>query len=153
MTQPDIKALRPEAVAPVAYLKEWIDEGGWSRKRVDLASGHEGWLATLNPTVTPLFPRESHDALEEENKRLRQALEEIRDLEPVPFDGFPADWNEQINACEECQRYKDHPIQRGICDRHRQPIWARERHESSEVKRTGYRAKSIARQALEPPHD
>lgn len=75
-------------------------------------------------------------------------LARIRDLEPEPFNGEPDDWSEQIAACPECQRYRDHPIQNGICDTHRQPIWARERHAEREEKRVGWRAKVIARDLL-----
>lgn len=91
--------------------------------------------------------RKQRDAVKAEAKRLVEALEEIRDLKPEEYQ-FPADWSEQIEACEECQRYRDHPIQRGICDRHRRPIWDRESHESREEKRIGWRAKDVARQAL-----
>ncbi len=76
------------------------------------------------------------------------ALEAIRDREPAPFE-MPADWNEQIAGCSECQGWaKDHPIQRGICDTHRGPLWARERHDKAETAALGYRAISIAREAL-----
>jgi hypothetical protein len=77
-----------------------------------------------------------------------EALREIRDLEPRPFDGIPTDWDEQIAACPECQRYKGHPIQCGICDQHRKPLWARERHDENERLSIGWRAKDIAREAL-----
>ena len=50
------------------------------------------------------------------------ALREIADLEPRPF-VMPADWEEQIAACVECQGWaKNHPIQQGICDVHRRPL-------------------------------
>lgn len=80
--------------------------------------------------------------------KLVEALEKIRDLKPAPF-AFPADWSEQIAACPECQRYKGHPIQQGICDTHRKPLYERERHDSFEEKVRGYRASTIAREALD----
>lgn len=76
-----------------------------------------------------------------------EALREIAELEKGAFD-FPADWSEQVRACVECQSYKDHPIQQGICNRHRQPLWAREAWEKSEDVRIGFRAKRIASAAL-----
>ena len=79
---------------------------------------------------------------------LLAALIEIRDLAPRPFEGFPADWREQIAACAECQSYKGHPIQGGICDTHRQPLWARESHEKAERAALGARASIIARDAI-----
>lgn len=91
-----------------------------------------------------------HGECEAEIQRLQAALTAIRDLKPRPFAGIPADWNEQVAACEECQRYKGHPIQNGICDTHRQPLWARERHGRHEEAAIGYRAKDIAREALQP---
>jgi hypothetical protein len=75
------------------------------------------------------------------------ALRGIVALEPEPFD-LPKDWREQIAACAECERYKRHPIQQGICNLHRRPLWDREKHEAFEEKRLGYRAKEIARAAL-----
>lgn len=76
-----------------------------------------------------------------------EALERIRDLEPGPFE-MPKDWSEQIAACPQCQRYKNHPIQQGICNDHRQPIWDRDKHDAFEARAIGHRAKSIARTAL-----
>lgn len=86
-----------------------------------------------------------------EIKRLTTALKEIRDLEPAPFNAYPADWKEQIAACAKCQDYKDHPIMRGICDTHRQPMNDRESHDAHQVRSLGYRAKGIARDALSLP--
>lgn len=77
-----------------------------------------------------------------------KALEEIASLSERPYDKFPADWRDQIAACPECKRYADHPIQRGICDEHRKPLYAREDHDRHETAVLGYRAKSIARDAL-----
>ena len=84
-----------------------------------------------------------------ENDRLRAALKEIESLEARPFDGFPEDWSKQIDQCSECQRYKGHPIQQGICDEHRKPLWAREKHDRDELMANGYRMKLIARNVLE----
>lgn len=78
--------------------------------------------------------------------RYEKALTEVRDLEPVPFEGG-LDWA-AIGACEDCQNYKDHPLMRGICNTHRRPLHDRESHDSREEKRLGWRAKCIARQAL-----
>jgi hypothetical protein len=61
---------------------------------------------------------------------ISEALESIRAFEDAPFDGFPADWHEQIKRCAECQRFKDHPIQGGICDEHRRPLHERDRWEA-----------------------
>jgi len=90
------------------------------------------------------------DALRAELERKDAALREITELEPRPSTLYPPDWSEQIAACPECQRYKDHPIQRGICDTHRKPIYATERHNKHEIRILGYRAKDIARAALSP---
>lgn len=89
----------------------------------------------LSPMTAPLY------------QELVEALGQIAALQPVAFD-FPTDWSEQISACSECERYRDHPVQRGICDAHRRPLWDREKHDSREEKRLGYRAKEIARSAL-----
>ena len=80
-------------------------------------------------------------------ERLTKALEEIKSLEPRPF-AFPSDWKEQIAACPECDRYKDHPIQQGICDYHRRPLYANKKHDEHEQKCLGYRAQEIARNTL-----
>ena len=75
------------------------------------------------------------------------ALREIESLAPSEY-VFPADWGEQIKACPECLRYKDHPIQQGICDLHRRPLYARESHDAFEAQAIGPRAQRIARAAL-----
>lgn len=78
-----------------------------------------------------------------------EALREIDNLRPRPSDKFPADWHEQIAACSECQGWaKNHPIQRGICDTHRRPLWDREKHDAFEEQAIGPRAQIIARAAL-----
>lgn len=79
---------------------------------------------------------------------LLKALREIAEITERKENKFPSDWRDQISACPECQRYKDHPIQNGICDQHRKPIYAQEDHDRHETKILGYRAKDIARAAL-----
>lgn len=83
---------------------------------------------------------------------LTKALEEIRDLQPQEFNAYPSDWQEQRDACDDCQRYKDHPLMRGICDTHRKPMYDRESHDAHQVRSLGYRAKSMARDALDALH-
>jgi hypothetical protein len=80
---------------------------------------------------------------------LVKALEEIRDLQPQEFNAYPADWQEQRDACDDCQRYKGHPLMRGICDTHRKPMYDRESHDAHQIRSLGYRAKSMARDALD----
>ena len=82
-------------------------------------------------------------------EELEAGVRQIIDLGPKPFE-FPSDWHEQIEACAECDRYKGHPIQRGICDDHRRPIWNREKHDKHEEAAIGYRAKTVARSLLPP---
>lgn len=93
------------------------------------------------PVSEPVASRES---------LFRAALEKIRNLEPVPFPWPPEGWKEEREACAECKlkRWEGHPIQGGICDRHRKPFYARERHEEDEVRAIGVRAKDIAREAI-----
>lgn len=93
---------------------------------------------------TGLTPRE----LAEQRDRLLAALKEIADISERPFDDFPADWSEQIKSCAECQKYASHPIQRGICNDHRQPLYRREKHDEYERSILGIRAKSIASAAI-----
>lgn len=78
---------------------------------------------------------------------MRGALEKIESMQPVAF-SFPADWSAQIAGCSECQRYKKHPIQQGICDTHRKPLYERERHEQHERETMRFRMKDVAREAL-----
>lgn len=82
------------------------------------------------------------------HEELVQALNQIATLEPKPFPSFPHDWSEQIAACAECQRWKGHPIQAGICDEHRRPLWRREQWDKDEILRLGSRAREIAREAI-----
>jgi hypothetical protein len=86
-------------------------------------------------------------AAEAQVEALRKALEEIRDLKPRKKE-LPADHWDQIRACPECQRYAGHPVQQGICDAHRRPMWDREKHNAHEESILGYRAMEIARNAL-----
>jgi hypothetical protein len=79
---------------------------------------------------------------------LREALREIKDLRERPFLDFPEDWRSQIEGCLECQRYSDHPIQQGICDQHRKPLYAQRDHEKHETSILGYRMRTIASDAL-----
>lgn len=88
------------------------------------------------------------DRLTSDNKRMGEALAEIADLEPRQAEHKPDDWDAQVKACDECQRYAGHPIHRGICNAHRQPLWANQRHRDDENFALGHRAKSIARAAL-----
>jgi len=91
--------------------------------------------------------RELYDK-DKEIERLRSALTEIAEISERKVSKYPPDWRAQIDACPECQRYKDHPIQRGICDTHRKPIYAQEDHDRHETQILGYRAQSIAKEAL-----
>jgi len=96
--------------------------------------------------VTAVNAYDKHLALIE---TLTKALEEIRDVQPQEFNAYPADWQEQRDACDDCQRYKDHPLMRGICDTHRKPMYDRESHDTHQIRSLGYRAKSMARDALD----
>lgn len=113
----------------------------------------------LRSDLTPSQHKEAINTIADAAKAIRkspngdirnQALEEIIALERQEF-AFPADWQDQINACPECKRYQGHPIQQGICDEHRRPLWDREKHDSHEQKALIYRAKDIAREALKSP--
>lgn len=131
------------------YNGEWPDSGSL-RHMVEADIG-----ALISDTTYGIFleydsMKSRATAAEAVAARLREALTQIVELSEAPFK-FPVDWDQQIEACSECQRYKGHPIQRGICDTHRRPIYERERHDESEQKAIGYRAKTIARQALTPP--
>lgn len=97
--------------------------------------------------LTPQQLRERMERAEKQRDELLTALKAIVAIEAVPFD-FPADWDAQIAGCSECQRYKDHPIQKGICDNHRKPLYARKRHEDDQQATLIYRAKDAARAAI-----
>lgn len=81
--------------------------------------------------------------------RLTAALASIANITERKENRFPDDWRTQIAACPECQRYAGHPVQLGICDAHRKPIYAQEAHDAHETKILGYRAISLARAALQ----
>lgn len=92
---------------------------------------------------------DERDALAARVQPLEDALRAIAELEPRPIeDPFPPDWQEQVKNCPECQRYKDHPIQLGICNAHRQPIWERERRDKSARSYLPLDMRDIARAAL-----
>jgi hypothetical protein len=83
-----------------------------------------------------------------EIKALVEALNEIGSISPLKKNCYPEDWREQIKACPECQRYANHPVQQGICDDHRKPIYEQADHDRHEEKILGYQASQIARDAL-----
>lgn len=85
-------------------------------------------------------------ALLDENALLRAALEGIADYRR-PWHAAETD-PDAIAACARCQGYRDHPIQRGICDEHRRPFWKAEADNDAEVRRTEGVLKGIAREAL-----
>lgn len=85
--------------------------------------------------------------MSEHEAALIAALERIRALERVPY-VWPTEWEASKAACPECKRWKDHPIQKGICDHHRKPFYERERHDEFEAKAIGIRAILIADEAL-----
>lgn len=100
----------------------------------------------------PTREQQEGDAWEYWHQRAHKfetALFAITKLEPEPFK-FPTDWHEQIAACSECQRYKDHPIQQGICNTHRKPLYQREHHDDHQQRTLIYRAQDLAREALRP---
>ena len=137
MTQPKdtselVARLREEALA--LHQTAWADISG-------------GQQTTMSATLAD----EAADELVNAYRiigEMREALEQVRDLEPREFHGIPDDWDEQIEACEVCQSYKGHPIQQGICDTHRQPLYRRRSFDEHERAAIGYRAKLIAREAL-----
>lgn len=80
---------------------------------------------------------------------LALVLKQIAEMRPVPF-VFPADFESNIKACPECQGWaKNHPIQRGICDEHRKPLNARDRHEQFEAQAIGPRCQLLAQRTLD----
>ena len=126
----------------------WLDSFKWDR--VMSESDDDDLLSSIENAVARANAAEAaREAAEAKAARLEEALTEIRDLKERLYDKFPTDWREQIAACSECQRYKDHPIQQGICDDHRKPLYARDRHNTHETHILGYRAHAIARAALE----
>ena len=99
------------------------------RQNAEAFAGDE--IATLNARVA----------------ELEAGLVSIRDMEDRPYEGPHFD-RAAVDACPECQRYAGHPIQNGICDEHRRPFYAREKHDAFENEARGYRASSIARSLL-----
>jgi len=80
---------------------------------------------------------------------LALVLKQIAEMRPVPF-VFPADFESNIKACPECQGWaKNHPIQNGICDTHRQPLWDREHHNRLEQEAIGPRCQMLAQRTLD----
>ncbi|GAA0765841.1 hypothetical protein [Brevundimonas olei] len=125
--------LAENAALRAAYEEAEASCTAWSRTVGEMAVIGENWKER---TV-------------EAERKLAEAVEvlsEIAAIEPEPFEGGLD--MEAIRACEECRRYEGHPVQHGICNTHRRPIWDREKHESREEKILGYRAKSIARTFL-----
>lgn len=77
-----------------------------------------------------------------------EALNYISGISERKKNCYPIDWREQIAVCPECQRYKDHPIQQGICDEHRKFIYRQREHDAHETKILGYRSQAMAKDAL-----
>lgn len=109
------------------------------------------WIRSKDPLATNwLYCVQAADALEAlsvREKVLVEALEFIRDWSPREF-MFPADWSEQIENCAECESYKCHPIQQGICNTHRRALWDREAHDNQQRELRGLYARDYARVAL-----
>ena len=132
---------------------QWGDNGGdddtWAQNnindedipyvRADLAFSLCDALDEMRAELSTLRAR---------GAEMRAALTEIANITERKKSCFPDAWREQIAACAECQRYKHHPIQQGICDDHRKPIYSQQDHDAHETKILGYRAQSIARAAL-----
>lgn len=121
------------ATAAEARVAE-LEAAKWEAKHAD----------TMNDLVAMGLAR---DAAEARADRLAKALEEIAAIEAKPFEGGLD--MEAIRSCDECRRYEGHPVQHGICNTHMRPIWDREKHDAHEKATLGYRAKSIARAALQ----
>lgn len=79
---------------------------------------------------------------------LVQVLKKIAELKPDPF-VMPLDFESNIKACAECRSYDNHSIQRGICNKHRQPLLDRISHDQYEAMAIGSRCQEIARRALD----
>lgn len=78
---------------------------------------------------------------------LLKALREIAGLGKSEFQ-FPEDWSEQVASCAECQEYANHPVQAGICNTHRQPLWARDAFDRRQRLSLGIQAQQIASEAI-----
>lgn len=114
------------------------DEGDWSYTAQEVADALGEEVGDLDRTIT---------RLKAEKAELVAGLVSIRDMEDRPYEGPHFD-RAAVDACPECQRYAGHPIQNGICDEHRHPLYAREKHDAFENEARGYRASSIARSLL-----
>lgn len=135
----------PALLAEVAALRgerdrNWEEYLAERQARMDHGSREAGYLDQIDKLNSRATEAERKLAEAEE------VIKEIAAIEPKPFDGGLD--MEAIRACEECRRYEGHPVQHGICNTHRRPIWDREKHDSREEKALGYRAKSIARTFL-----
>lgn len=103
-----------------------------------------------NDPMVQAFARHRHEAtakLQADLAEALEALEAIRDMGARPYDGPEFD-RLAVAECEDCQRYAGHPIQRGICDLHRKPLYARADHSKFEERSLGYRCQSLARDFL-----
>lgn len=110
----------------------------------------------MSENVKPYTPEEARTAADWHSDRklaatlrvyadMKEAMREIAQMDTRRY-VMPPDWTEQVAACSECKRYDGHPIQQGICDAHRQPLWARERHDRvDEPISLGARMREIAR--------
>lgn len=110
-----------------------------------IAEGEKDWQVLRNvcPSASAVA------ALRDRIETLEEALRHIATLRERPSDHIvPADWEQQIADCEGCQRYKGHPIQQGICDTHRKPLYRREAYEKNETAILGLRAREVAEMAL-----
>lgn len=76
------------------------------------------------------------------------ALRAVVAMEPEPFPFDHVAWGAEVDACSECQRYQGHPIQAGICDAHRRPLWARDGHDKHEQQAMHWRMRDLAREAI-----
>lgn len=139
---------RPNAMG---YTGLKVNAGRYTRAQAEDHADPISGVTVMHESIAPLiapkcFDDVARDYLLHRLTLVEEALTKIVELEPRPS-SHAIDW-QAIDSCEECQRYKDHPIQRGICDTHRRPIWDREKHDAHEEKTLGYRAKGIARDAL-----
>lgn len=120
---------------------------GWDDNGQILSANDADFIAHARQDIPRLIALARSQA--EVIAQLVGALERIEKLDPQPIDNpFPPDWKEQIAACPECQRYKGHPIQGGICDTHRQPLWRREKLERYSQEALPGNMRDIARAAL-----
>lgn len=83
-------------------------------------------------------------------ERLRAALVAIRDHEPEPYDLTKEEYASiGPDACPECKRWEDHPIQAGICDDHRRLLYKRDKERNRRYNTQHNKMRQIAREALE----